>query len=128
MNQQTYMLDMYRAGVRAAADVMKASLENAQRIQNRQVTAVREALEESERSARDLGEARSIDEVVALQTRLASSNLHRTVELWSQLWQSAAQTQAAMIGQAQSQVGQFTESMRGSATNQERRPQERKSA
>ena len=48
--QQTYFLELYRAGMRAASDIAKASLENAQRLHSQQVDALREAAESSAQS------------------------------------------------------------------------------
>ena len=92
MNQQhTQFLDIYRAGMRTAAEVMKSSLENVERVQNRQLQLVRNALEENARSADELASAKSLDELVALQTRLAASQMERTIDLWSGLWRSTAE-------------------------------------
>ena len=43
--QQTYFLELYRAGLRAASDIAKASIENAQRLHAQQVDALRQALD-----------------------------------------------------------------------------------
>jgi hypothetical protein len=48
-SQTTQFLDLYRAGVRTAADLMKASLESAERIQNQQLQVFRAAMEENAR-------------------------------------------------------------------------------
>lgn len=46
-SQTTQFLDLYRAGVRTASEVMKASLESAERIQNQQLQLFRAAMEEN---------------------------------------------------------------------------------
>jgi hypothetical protein len=46
-SQTTQFLDLYRAGVRTASDVMKASLESVERIQNQQLQVFRAAMEEN---------------------------------------------------------------------------------
>lgn len=120
--QQAYFLELYRAGMRTASDITRASLETTQRLNSQQMDAVREALEENMRSARELGEVRSIDQMIALQTRLATEQMQRTADTWNRLWRTASEGQAAMIGQAQS----FTGSV---AANTERaKEQQRKSA
>lgn len=92
MNQQhTQFLDIYRAGMKTAAEVIKSSLENAERVQNRQLQLVRSALEESAKSADELASAKSLDELVSLQTRFAASQMERTIDLWSGLWRSTAE-------------------------------------
>jgi hypothetical protein len=106
--QQTYFLELYRNGMRAASDIMRTSLENMQRIQAQQAEAVRSAIDENVKSTRELAEAKSFDEVVALQSRL----LGRQAEMWSRLLRAASETQMAMIGQVQNQVGQIGDTMR----------------
>jgi phasin family protein len=92
VNQQhTQFLDIYRAGMKTAAEVMKSSFENVERVQNRQLQLMRSALEENAKSADELASAKSFDELVSLQTRLAASQMERTIELWSGLWRSTAE-------------------------------------
>lgn len=92
MNQQhLQFLDIYRAGMKTAAEVMKSSLENAERVQNRQLQLVRSALEENAKSADELASAKSLDELVSLQTRFAAAQMERTIELWSGLWRNTAE-------------------------------------
>ena len=92
MNQQhTQFLDIYRAGMKTAAEVFKSSLENVERVQNRQLQLVRSALEENAKSADELASAKSLDELVSLQTRFAASQMERTIDLWSGLWRSTAE-------------------------------------
>jgi hypothetical protein len=110
--QQTYFLELYRASMRTATDIMKASLENTQRMQAQHMDAVRGALEENTKSAQQLSEVKSFDEMMALQTRLAGSQMERAAELWSRLWRAASDSQVAMIGQVQSQVGQLSDRVR----------------
>ena len=92
MNQQhLQFLDIYRAGMKTAAEVFKSSLESAERVQNRQLQLVRSALEESAKSADELASAKSLDELVSLQTRFAAAQMERTIELWSGLWRNTAE-------------------------------------
>ena len=92
MNQQhTQFLDIYRAGMKTAAEMMKSSFENAERVQNRQLQLVRNALEDNAKSADELASAKSLDELVSMQTRLAASQMERTIELWTGLWRSTAE-------------------------------------
>jgi len=92
VNQQhTQFLDIYRAGMKTAAEMMKSSFENVERVQNRQLQLVRTALEENAKSADELASAKSLDELVSMQTRLAASQMERTIELWTGLWRSTAE-------------------------------------
>lgn len=106
---QTQMLDFYRASMKTAADLAKASLENAEKLQNRQLQVVRTALEENAKSASDLAQVKSLDEIMALQTRIAGSQMERMIDFWGGLWRTAGDSQMAMIGQLQAQMDQMRE-------------------
>jgi hypothetical protein len=59
-----------------------------------------------ETSVRELAEVRTVDQLMSLQSRLAGTQLERTMDFWNRLWRVAGDNQLAMIGQAQSQLGQ----------------------
>lgn len=110
--QQTQLLELYRANLKAAADMMKAQLENAERVQNQQLEGLRRAIDENTRSARELSEAKSIDELMGLQLRLTGAQLERNIDVWSRMWRTAADTQMSVLGQFQSQIGQMSDRVR----------------
>ena len=85
---QTEFLDLYRAGLKTAADLMKASLQSAERLQNQQLVAIRSALDQQSKSINELGQARSIDELLALQTKMAGAQWERAMGYWTELWQT----------------------------------------
>ena len=62
---QAEFLDLYRAGLKTSADLMKASLQNAERLQNQQLSAIRSALDQQSRAVNDLSQARSLDELLS---------------------------------------------------------------
>ena len=126
--QQAFLFEIYRSGLRAAADLMKTSLESAERLQNQQLEGIRNAMEENVRSARQLSEVSSVGELMALQSRLAGAQMERSLDYWSRMWRAAGETQATLIGQAQTQVREaYTPPQAANAVmNQERK--ERKSA
>jgi phasin family protein len=103
---QAEFLDLYKAGLKGAVDVMKASLESAERLQQQQLSAIRGALELHVNSVNDLSNAKSIDELLALQQKMASSQFERAMGYWGKLCQAAGQNQTAAIGQVQSQMAQ----------------------
>lgn len=88
---QPELLDLYRTGLKNAADLMKASLENAERLQNQQLAAIRTALDEQAKSMAELGQAKTIDELLAIQTRLAGAQFERMIGYWAGLAQSQVQ-------------------------------------
>ena len=112
MQQQTYLLELYRAGLRSASDIAKASFENAQRLHAQQLDALRGALDSNTRSAQRLSEATSIADLMALQVKLAGTQAEQAADFWTRAWRTASETQVAMLGQVQSQVGQLSERVR----------------
>lgn len=97
-------LDLYKAGLKSAVDVMKAALENAERLQQQQLFAIRSALEQHARSVDDLASAKSMDDLMALQQKMAGAQLERVMAYWANLCQAAGQNQSAAIGQVQQQM------------------------
>ena len=86
---QTQMFDLYRTGLRTMNDIVKSSLETTERLQNQQLQQVRNALEETTRSAGQIGNVSSLDDLMAAQAKLAGSQLQRTMDFWSSMWRAA---------------------------------------
>ena len=86
--QQPELVDLWRSGLKGAVDLMKVSLENAERLQNQQLNAIRSALEAQVKSAAELGQAKTMDELLAVQTRLAGEQLERMLGYWSGLYEN----------------------------------------
>jgi len=113
---QAEMLDLYRAGLKNAADLLKTSLENAERLQNQQLVAIRTAIVEQAKSASELGSARTIDELLSAQSRLAGAQIERALGYWSELCQVAGQNQMAAVAQMQAQMARVSETMAQAVT------------
>ena len=103
---QAEFLDLYKAGLKSAVDLMKASLESAERLQQQQLSAIRGALEQHVKAVNDLGSVKSLDDLLALQQKRASSQFERVMGYWGNLCQAAGQNQTAAIGQVQQQMAQ----------------------
>lgn len=116
---QAQFFDLYRTGMKTAAEFAKTSLENTVRLQQKQLDMVRYILDESSRSTDRLGQARSIEDLVGMQSQLAGTQLQRLAEFWTSAWQIAAENQKAVIEQWQSQMGRTGEAMRESARGAE---------
>jgi hypothetical protein len=130
---QAEFLDLYRAGLKTAADMMKTSLQNAERLQNQQLVAIRSALDQQARAIDDLGQARSMDELLSLQTRIAGAQFQRAVGFWSELYQQQVQQAQSWMndlnGAAQSATSNAAAALRqASPKQQENQQQHRKSA
>ena len=85
---QAEFFDLYKAGLKTAADMMKASLQNAEKLQNQQLVVIRQALDQQARSISELTQAKSIDEVLAIQTKIAGAQWERALGFWSELTQT----------------------------------------
>jgi hypothetical protein len=85
---QAEFVDLYRAGLKTAADLMKASLQNVEKLQNQQLVVIRNALDQQAKAIGELSQAKTIDEVLAVQTRMAGAQWERAVGFWSELWQT----------------------------------------
>ena len=109
---QAQLVDLYRAGIRSAADMMKLSLEHTERLQQQQLHLIRQALDESTRSGTQGGELKGLDDMFAFNSRLAGTQLERASEFWANWWRAAGDMQKSMIEQFQSTMGQANEKMR----------------
>jgi Phasin protein len=112
---QAQIFDLYRTGMKTAAEFAKTSLENSVRLQQKQLEMVRNILDESSRSTDRLGQAQNLEDLVGVQSKLAGTQLQRLAEFWTSAWQIAADNQRAVLEQWQSQLGQAGEDMRGAA-------------
>jgi phasin family protein len=81
MMQNPQFFEFYRAGVRTMTDVMQASMEGAERLQRQQLDLLHTAVEENVKSARELANAKSFDEMVAMQ-----------MGYWTRMWGNASST------------------------------------
>jgi phasin family protein len=119
---QAEFLDLYRAGLKTAADLMKVSLQGAEKLQNQQLVAIRTALDQQSKSINELSQARTIDELLALQTKMAGAQWERAMGYWSEL----AQTQMAQARDWWSEAAQAATTATASVRASSR--QERKAA
>jgi hypothetical protein len=115
---QTQFFDFYRSGLRTMNDLMKSSLETTERLQNQQLQQLRSAIEDTTKSSGQLGDIRSLDELLAAQAKLAGSQVQRTMDFWSNVWRAAGDSQIAMISQMQSLTSQATQDVVRLATAQ----------
>ncbi|HUQ75559.1 MAG TPA: phasin family protein [Burkholderiales bacterium] len=118
MQQQNRFVDLYQTGVKTAADVAKMSLENSIRLQEKQFEIVRGALDEQARAVGELAGAKSMEEMLALQSRMASAQLGRAVEFWSSLWQAAAENHSQGLRDLQSVTTRTSEDVVRAASSQ----------
>ena len=112
---QAELFDLYRAGLKTAADIMKTSLESAERLQNQQLVAIRSAIDQQSKSVSELARAKTLDELLTLQSRMAGAQFERAMSLWSDLLQVATEEAAKLAAAATTNA-----SVRQSAKAQQR--------
>jgi len=113
---QAEMLDLYRAGLKNTADLLKNSLENAERLQNQQLVAIRTAIVEQAKTVSEISSARTLDELLSAQSRLAGSQMERVLGYWSEMLQVAGQNQMAAVAQMQAHMAKVSETMAQAVT------------
>ena len=106
---QAELFDLYRAGLKSAADLMKTSLENAERLQNQQLVAIRGAIEQQVKSVNELSHAKTLDELLVLQSRMAGAQFERAMSLWSELLQAAGENQRSWLSETYALGARATE-------------------
>jgi hypothetical protein len=118
---QTEFLDLYKVGLKTAADLMKASLQTAERLQNQQLVVIRNALDQQSKSINELSQVRSLDELISVQGKL-----------WSELYQTQitqAQNWFSEMNSAQgAAAAAATTAIRQASPRQQDQQQHRKSA
>ena len=115
---QTQIFDLYRSGLRTMNDLMKSSLETTERLQNQQLQQLRSAIEDTTKSSGQLGDIKSLDDLLAAQAKLAGSQVQRTMDFWSNVWRAAGDNQIALISQMQSLTSRATQDVVRLATSQ----------
>jgi hypothetical protein len=124
---QAEFLDLYRAGLKTAADLMKTSLQNAERLQNQQLGAIRIALDQQTKAVSELGQARTIDEVLAVQTKMAGAQWERAMGFWTELCQTQMASARDWLSEA-AQAATATTNAGVRQVKEHQQRQERKSA
>ena len=112
---QAELFDLYRAGLKTAADLMKTSLESAERLQNQQLVAIRSVIDQQSKSATELSRAKTLDELLSVQTRIVGQQFENAVSLWTDLFQAAGENQRVAFGRMQDQLAQARDWMASTA-------------
>jgi hypothetical protein len=94
MMMQEQFFQIYRAGLQRSADMMSGAFETARRLQQEQLEAWNAAMEEQASSMRQLAEVRSVEDLMALQARVAGTQIQRAMALWSSVWRMASEAPA----------------------------------
>lgn len=128
-SMQNQFLDIYRTGLKTTADMMTASLESAQRLQQQQLDALHSVFDEQVKSVRELSEVKSVDELVALQTRFTGSQIERAMDFWAQMWRAVGDNRMAITPvSASTSVASAMRDVAQQAQQETRKHTERKTA
>ena len=103
------LFDLYRSGLEAFIDIAKTSVQGAERLREHQLKAIHEAFTEAGETGRQIGSAKSLDELLELQSKLAPTQLEKAMRYWSGLYAAGARNQVEIMQQMQSKVSSFTE-------------------
>src|SRR5262249_54096897 len=93
-------------------DLARTSVQGAERLREHQLKAIHEAFSEAGDCGRQIGSAKTLDELIELQSRLAPSQLEKAMRYWSRLCATGARNQVEIRQQMQSKVTDFTEACR----------------
>jgi phasin family protein len=118
---QAEFLDLYRVGLKTAADLMKASLQSAEKLQNQQLVAIRTALDQQTKSINELGQARTTDELLALQTKMAGAQWERAMGYWTEMYQTQMALARDWLSEAAHAATASATMVRQQSAKQERR-------
>ena len=118
---QAEFFDLYKAGLKTAADLMKVSLQNAEKLQNQQLVVIRQALDQQAKSISELGQAKTIDEVLAVQTKIAGAQWERAMGFWTELAQNQMAHAREWMNEAANHAASPTAVVRQAASKQERK-------
>ena len=118
-NPQDQFFDFYRAGLKVAGDLIGVSLEGAERLREQQLAAINEALASHARAVAEIDDAKSFEELVAVQGKLASAQYQTVIGYWNGVYQVAGESQAEVTRRVQAQAEQIRENFQktlGAAT------------
>lgn len=106
-NPQDQFVDFYRAGLKATGDMLRASLEGAERLRTQQLAAIGEALAAHEQSVAEISQAKGFEELFAVQAKIAGAQSQAVIGYWNGLYQAAGENQAEINKRVQAQVEQI---------------------
>src|SRR3954469_9162380 len=104
--------DLYRSGLEAFLDMTRTSVQSAERLREHQVKAINDVFSEAGEAGRQIGSAKSLEELLELQAKLAPTQLEKAMRYWSNLYATGARNQVEIMQQMQTKVTNFTEACR----------------
>lgn len=121
MTQPQYeFFDFYRAGLKAAGGTIKTSLEDAQRLRNQQLSAIKESLASHAQVATMVDDAKGFEDLAAVPGKLFDIQCQAVLSYWNGIYQMASESQNEVTSRMQAQAEQVRENFQkvlGAATN-----------
>jgi phasin family protein len=106
------LFDLYRSGLEAFIDLSRTSVQGAERLREHQLKCLHEAFSEAGETGRQVGSAKTLEELLELQSKLAPTQLEKAMSYWSGLYATGARNQVEIMQQMQNKVTSFTEACR----------------
>lgn len=106
---QEQFIALYRSNLESMVSMARSVLDEAERLRTRQLEAIREALAENEELARQIAGAETVDQLFAVQSRIANHQVDVALGYWGRVFEAASQTQVKGMKQFEEQAARFTE-------------------
>lgn len=110
-NPQEQFCDFYRTGLKATADAIRISLENAERLRKQQLAAIDETLSSHAVAVGEIDKAKGFDQLIAIQARLAGAQYQAIIDYWSGIFQASGEGQVELTRRAQAQAKHLRENL-----------------
>jgi phasin family protein len=108
---QKDFVDLFRSNLEGMVTMMRATLDEAERLRTQQLEAIQSALAQNAELGREIAGAGTAEELFALQTKFASHQVDVALGYWSKLFAAASHTQFAAMKQFETQAAQFNDSV-----------------
>ena len=109
LNAPEQFLSLYRANLEGMVQMARSALEEAERLRSRQLDSIRDAVAENSALAGEIAGAKSVEELLAAQTRFANHQLDVAIGYWSKMFEAASRSQLEAIKRVEAQAGKLNE-------------------
>jgi phasin family protein len=106
------LFDLYRSGLEAFIDLARTSVQGAERLREHQLKCLHEAFSEAGETGRQVDSAKTLEQLLELQSKLAPTQFEKAMRYWSGLYATGARNQVEIMQQMQNKVADFTEACR----------------
>jgi len=107
--QKDDFLDLYRSGLESLVAMTRATLDESEKLRNRQLEAIRDALAENTALSGDISGASNLEQLFAIQTRFANHQMEVALGYWGRLCEAASHTQLDAMKRLEAQTLEFNQ-------------------